>query len=113
MDSIRVFGRFCVNLADSERVSKYKMMAVDPVGVLMLYAHLEWAEMIDSGAFWAKVGDFLTFWQFSAKPVDTERVLRVATMVDDDRDELTMSSNLKLPETSGFWVKNRVFSNFW
>jgi hypothetical protein len=61
MDSIRVFGRFCANLADSERVSKYEVMAVGPVGALMLYAHLEWPEMIDSGAFWAKVGDFSTF----------------------------------------------------
>lgn len=62
---------------------------VDNVGCeLASSAQLKHVETTDSGVFGVKMGCFSSFWQFSTKSADAERVLRAVTIEVDAGDSV-------------------------
>ena len=54
---------------------------MDDIGISFASsAQLKRVETSDFGSFWVKMGCFSTFWWFSMKLLDSERVLRHVTM---------------------------------
>ena len=74
--------------AASEHVLRSDTMVVDAGDVYLSSARLQWLEMLGSGAFWAKMGDFSTFWLISMKPVNAEHVSRAVAMVVGSGDSI-------------------------
>ena len=70
----------------------------------------------DSGDFWVKTGLFSTFWCFSVKPADSERISKAEKMLVGAGDDSMSSAQLKPDETSDSgrsWAKIGDFSTFW
>jgi hypothetical protein len=65
-----------VKTAGAEHISKAVTVLIGPGDEPVLFFQLKVVETGGSGAFWAKMGGFSTFWQFFVKSPDSERVLR-------------------------------------